>query len=107
MLQPRQAPKPGFDPVERRQDVEARNRDIAWPKTRRRGGVREPRSTPKARKGRSKIAIRLRRLAEDDDRTAPIAGRGNHAGTPSRSSIITSASATVMRRVQQPRVRPA
>jgi hypothetical protein len=25
--QPRQAPKPGFDPVERRQDVEARNRD--------------------------------------------------------------------------------
>jgi hypothetical protein len=66
-LQPRKLPNSGLDPVERREDVEARDREIAMPKTRRRSGMREPGALPMLGKGRDQRAIRLRALAEDDD----------------------------------------
>jgi hypothetical protein len=69
-FQPRQAPKPGLDPVECWEDVEAGKREIALPKARR-DGRGELHSLPKIGKGRGKSAIRLCRLAEDDDRAAP------------------------------------
>ena len=67
-FQPRQAPKPGLDPVECWENVEAGKREIALPKARR-DGRGELHSLPKIGKGRGKSAIRLCRLAEDDDRT--------------------------------------
>jgi hypothetical protein len=71
-LQPRQPPKPRLDPVEGRQDIEPRDRDIAWANARRRSGVGELYSEPKLGKSPSQTAIRLRRLTENDERTTRI-----------------------------------
>jgi hypothetical protein len=73
-LQPRQAPEPGLDPVERGQDVEAGEREIAVANTGRGRGLREPCALPLLGEGRGQRAIRLRRLAEDDDRAVPLCG---------------------------------
>src|SRR5262249_33814708 len=57
-----------FDPVERRQDVDAPDDEIVFPEPKQRGGSRGPRLLPLPGEGLDQSAIRLRRLAEDEDR---------------------------------------
>jgi hypothetical protein len=73
-VQPRQTPKPGLDPVQRRQDVEARDREIAPLQVRRDGRLRELCALPKLGKRRGQSAIRLRRPPEDDERAVATSG---------------------------------
>jgi hypothetical protein len=71
-LKPWQLPKTGLDPIERRQHVEAREREIAVSKVWRPARFREPRPLPLFGEGLDQSTIRLRRLAEDHDRAGPI-----------------------------------
>jgi hypothetical protein len=66
-LQPRQQPQPGFDSVERRQDVEPRDRNIASREARQHSGLRDPRPLPEVGKGSGESAVRFCRLPQDRD----------------------------------------
>jgi hypothetical protein len=66
-LEPREAPEPGLDPIERRQDVEPCDRNISAPDTRQRGSVCDLCPLTEVGKGRGQSAVRLRSFADDED----------------------------------------
>jgi hypothetical protein len=75
VLKPGELPETWLDPVERRQDVDAPDGNVALHDARRCGAVDEPGSVPELRKGCGQSAIRLGLLAEDDDRAFCKTGR--------------------------------
>ena len=103
----RQAPEPGLDPVERRKDIQARNRDITTPNVRRRCGVGEPCALPEVVESRGQGAIRLGRLAENDDRAAPTLGPRQARATLSSRPMVASMPTTFIVQVHQLRLRSA
>src|SRR5262249_11092523 len=60
---PRQLPQTGLDAVERRDDIEPRDRDVAAPQTWRGRGLRQPRAIPEAGKRRPPKPTPLGRFA--------------------------------------------
>jgi hypothetical protein len=107
-LQPRQLPQTGLDPVERRQDIESREREIAFPKERRRGCVGEPGARcPRSAKAAAIaqfVSVGLPSTTTDRRRSA---GRADRAAPLAYRSIVISMLVTLIEPVQQPRLSPA